>query len=288
MIQEEETMTLLRQQMIEDMSVRGLAEATRKSYLHAVSQLALFHGRRPDELDIREVQAFLVHLVEDRKLSYGTCNGYVYGLRFFYSVTLGRDDLRFQIPTSRQPSRLPSILSRTEVRTLLEAAVNMRDRALLTTTYGAGLRVSEAIKLKVSDIDATRMCIRIEQGKRKKDRYGLLSRGMRQELRNYWRVCKPQTWLFPGAKSQQPLSRVTAHHIFHAAKAKTGIKKQGGIHLLRHAFATHLLESGCDLHSIQRLLGHSSIRSTLRYFHLTERRLMSTSSPLDDLGLDGR
>jgi integrase/recombinase XerD len=288
MIQEEETMTLLRQQMIEDMSVRGLAEATRKSYLHAVSQLALFHGRSPDKLGKREVQAFLVHLVEDRKLSYGTCNGYVYGLRFFYSVTLGRDDLRFQIPTSRQPSRLPSILSRTEVRTLLEAAVNMRDQALLTTTYGAGLRVSEAIKLKVSDIDATRMCIRIEQGKRKKDRYGLLSRVMRQELRNYWRVCKPQTWLFPGAKSQQPLSRVTAHHIFHAAKAKAGIKKQGGIHLLRHAFATHLLESGCDLHSIQRLLGHSSIRSTLRYFHLTERRLMSTSSPLDDLGLDGR
>jgi site-specific recombinase XerD len=177
MIQEEDTMTLLRQQMIADMSVRGLAEATRKSYLHAVSQLALFHGRRPDELGIREVQAFLVHLVEDRNLSYGTCNGYVYGLRFFYSVTLGRDDLRFQIPTSRQPSRLPSILSRTEVRALLEAAVNIRDRALLTTTYGAGLRVSEVIKLKVSDIDATRMSIRIEQGKRKKDRYGPVNKG---------------------------------------------------------------------------------------------------------------
>ncbi len=280
-------MTLLRQQMIEDMSVRGLAEATRKSYLHAVSQLALFHNRRPDKLGKREVQAFLVHLVEDRKLSYGTCNGYVYGLRFFYCTTLGRDDLRFQIPTSREPSRLPSILSRAEVRALLEAAMNIRDRALLTTTYGAGLRVSEVIKLKISDIDATRMCIRIEQGKRRKDRYGLLSKGMCQELRNYWRICKPETWLFAGVNSGQPVSRTTAHHIFHAAKAKAGIKKEGGIHLLRHAFATHLLESGCDLHTIQRLLGHSSIRSTLRYFHLTERRLMSTSSPLDDLGLDG-
>ncbi len=274
--------------MIEDMCVRGLAEATRKSYLHAVSQLALFYDRSPDGLSKREVQAFLVHLVEDRKLSYGTCNGYVYGLRFFYCTTLGRDDPSFHIPTSRQPSRLPSILSRTEVRALLEAAVSIRDRTLLTTTYGAGLRVSEVIKLKLSDIDTARMCIRIEQGKRKKDRYGLLSRCMRLELRNYWRICRPGTWLFPGVHSERPISRITAHRIFHGAKAKAGIKKGGGIHSLRHAFATHLLESGCDLHSIQRLLGHSSIRSTLRYFHLTERRLMSTSSPLDGLELDGR
>lgn len=282
-------MTQLRQQMIEDMTVRGLAEATRKAYLHAVSQLAKFHGRSPDQMTIRDVQAFLVHLVEDRKLCHVTCNGYVYGLRFFYCTTLGWDDPHFQIPLARQPSRLPVILSRGEIRALLEAAQAPRDRALLTTTYGAGLRVSEVVNLKVSDIDAERMSIRIEQGKRRKDRYGLLSKVMHRELRSYWRIVRPKIWLFPhtGVDIDHPISRVTAHRIFHAAKTKAGITKEGGIHSLRHAFATHLLESGTDLHTIQRLLGHTNIRSTLRYFHLSDRRLISTRSPLDDLELGG-
>ncbi|MCP5082041.1 MAG: tyrosine-type recombinase/integrase, partial [Alphaproteobacteria bacterium] len=247
-------MTRLRQQMIEDMTVRGLADATRKAYLHSVSQLAQFHGRSPDQLTRREVQAFLAHLVEVRGLCHATCNGYVHGLRFFYSVTLGREAPRFQIPLARQPVRLPDILSREEVRALIEAARDPRGRALLTTTYGAGLRVSEAVKLKVGDIDGTRMCIRIEQGKRRKDRYGLLSKAMQNELRCYWRLAKPGIWLFARTGTDQPISRVTAHRIFHAAKQTAGIDKQGGIHSLRHAFATHLLESGCDLHTIQRLL----------------------------------
>ncbi len=178
-------------------------------------------------------------------------------------------------------------MSRAEVRALIEAAASLRDRALLTTTYGAGLRASEVIRLKVSDIDGKRMCLRIAQGKRRKDRYGLLSECMQGELRAYWRAYRPETWLFPGARPEQPITRVTAHRVFHAAKAKAGISKDGGLHSLRHAFATHLLEAGSDLHSIQRLLGHGSIRSTLRYFHLSDRRLMATASPLDDLGLDG-
>lgn len=278
-------MTTLRQQMIQDMTVRGLTEATRKAYVHAVSQLALFHGRSPDQLTQREVQAFLVHLIEERGLSHSTCNGYVHGWRFFYSVTLGRETPRFQIPLAREPFRLPVILSRKEVRALIDAARTSRDRALLTTTYGAGLRVSEVVKLKVSDVDGTRMCIRIEQGKRKKDRFGLLSKIMQRELRDYWRIAKPESWLFPrpGIAAADPISRMTAHRIFHAAKHKAEIAKPGGIHSLRHAFATHLLESGCDLHTIQRLLGHTNIRSTLRYFHLSERRLLQARSPLDEL-----
>ena len=280
-------MTPLRQQMIEDMSARGLARGTRESYLHAVAELARFHRQSPDALSPREVQRFLVHLVEDRGFAHGTCNSYVHGLRFFYRVTLGRHDTGFQFPRSRKEQRLPEVLSRAEVRTLIEAAGSLRDRALLTTTYGAGLRASEVIRLKVSDIDSKRMCLRIEQGKRRKDRYGLLSECMQGELRAYWRAYRPETWLFPGAKPERPITRITAHRAFHAAKAKAGIRKGGGLHSLRHAFATHLLEAGADLHTIQRLLGHASIRATLRYFHLSERRLMETTSPLDDLGLDG-
>lgn len=280
-------MTPLRQRMIEDMTARGLAKGTRESYLHAVAELARFHGQSPDNVSAREVQRFLIHLTEDRGFAHGTCNSYVHGLRFFFRVTLGREDTGFQIPRSRKEQRLPQVLSRAEVRALIEAAASLRDRALLTTTYGAGLRASEVIRLKVSDIDGTRMCLRIEQGKRRKDRYGLLSERMHGELRAYWRAYRPETWLFPGARPEQPITRVTAHRAFHIAKAKAGISKDGGLHSLRHAFATHLLEAGSDLHSIQRLLGHGSIRSTLRYFHLSERRLMATASPLDDLGLDG-
>ncbi len=299
-------MTPLRRQMIDDMTVRGLAKSTQESYLHAVASLAGFYRKSPDALCAREVQRFMVHLVEDRGLAWGTCNGYVHGLRFFFRVTLGR--LRdpgpaegFHIPRAKEPQRLPEILSRAEVAALICAAASRRDRALLATTYGAGLRVSEVVHLKLGDIDSTRMCLRVRAAKRAKDRYGLLSEAMLAELRAYWsdahkRAAGPgfrfrpgrerEDWLFPGIRAGLPISRQTAARIFHLAKGKAGIGKEGGIHSLRHAFATHLLEDGVDLHTIQRLMGHGSIKTTLRYFHLSERRLMVTASPLDSLEFD--
>lgn len=282
-------MTPLRRRMIEDMTARGFAAATHAGYLHAVAELARFHRTSPDRLTPREVQRFLVHLIEDRDLAWSTCNGYVHALRFFYRVTLERADADFHIPRAREAARLPEILSREEVRVLLEAAANRRDRALLATAYGAGLRASEVIRLRVADIDGRRMCLRIEQGKRKRDRYGLLSPRLLEELRGYWRAAepRPEDWLFPGGTAGRPITRITAHRAFHTAKAAAGIGKGGGLHSLRHAFATHLLEAGTDLHTIQRLLGHGSIRTTLRYFHLSERRLMTTLSPLDLLDRDG-
>jgi len=280
-------MNPLRQHMIEDMTARGLAPSTRQTYLHAVSELAKFHHRRPDQLSPREVQRFLVHLIEDRGVTWGTCNGYVHALRFFYRITLGRDDTDFCIPCAKEGSRLPEILSRDEVQRLLKASTDRRDRALLMTVYGAGLRAGEAVRLKISDIDRQRLCLRIEQGKHKKDRYALLPPKLLPVLEDYWRHRRPKLWLFPSPTEGRPITRQTAHRIFHAAKAEAGIDKAGGIHSLRHAFATHMLEAGTNLHIIQRLLGHSSIRTTLRYFHLSERRLMTTTSPLDaiaDLG----
>ncbi len=274
-------MNLLRQQMLQDMTVRGLSVGTRQTYVHAVAELAKFHDRRPDNLTTREVQQFLIHLVEGRGLTWGTCNCYVHGLRFFYRVTLGRNDTDFCIPRAKEPARLPMILSPGEVHRILDAAANRRDRTLLMTTYSAGLRASEVVHLKISDIDRQRMCLRVEQGKRGKDRYTLLSPKLLPVLEDYWRRYHPKDWLFPSPRRGRPLSRVSAYLIFQTAKTKAGIDKTGGIHSLRHAFATHMLEAGTDLHTIQRLLGHGSIRTTLRYFHLTERRLMTTRSPLD-------
>jgi site-specific recombinase XerD len=276
-------MTPLRRQMIEDMTVRGFSKATHASYLHAVTELARFHRTSPDRLMSREVQRFLVHLAEDRGLAWATCNVYAQALRFFYRVTLGCDDTSFRIPRGRGARRLPEILSRQEVRSLIQAAANRRDRALLVATYGAGLRASEVIRLRLNDIDSGRMCLRIEQGKRRKDRLALLSARLLEELRDYWRACRPEGWLFPGGRADGHITRTTAHRSFHAAKAVAGITKAGGLHSLRHAFATHMLEAGTDPHTIQRLLGHGSIKTTLLYFHLSERRLMTTISPLDQL-----
>ena len=168
-------MSPLRRQMIEDLSVRGLAENTHKAYLHAVSQLAQYYNKRPDQLSTREVQRFLVHLREERGLAWSSCNLYGHALRFFYRVTLGRAAVDFYIPCAKQEQRLPEILSRQEIQRLFRVTANRRDRALLMTTYGAGLRASEVICLKISDIDSDRMSLRIDQGKGRKDRYSLLS-----------------------------------------------------------------------------------------------------------------
>ncbi len=279
-------MTPLCRQMIEDLTARGLAKKTKDAYLRAVFRLSRYYNKSPDTLTMREVQCFLIHLSEDCGLGSGSCNSYAHGLRFFYTVTLGRDGVRFHVPRAREPRRQPEILSRAEVRALLGAAKSVRDRALLCVTYGAGLRISEVVGLKLTDIDRGRMCLRIRQGKRKKDRLGLLSEAMLDALEVYWLARRPNDWLFPGRKPGRPITCKGAWHIFRAVKAKAGITKRGGMHSLRHAFATHLLEAGTDIVVIQQLLGHTSIRSTLRYLHLSERRLMVTGSPLDDLELD--
>ena len=246
-------MGTLRTQMTHDRLVRGLAEQTQKSYLRAVTGLAQFTDRRPDQLSDRDVQRSLVHVIEDRHLAWGTCNTIVHGLRFFSHVTLRRSATTFHIPCARHPTKLPVILSPAEVAQLFAAAPTLRPRTLLQTTYSAGLRVSEVLHLKLTDIDSQRMCLRSEQGKRRKDRYVPLSARLLPDLRASWRIYRPVTWLFPNHTGTQPLAPVTAHRIFHATKARAGLAKPGGIHSLRHAFAPHLLEAGTDLHTLQRL-----------------------------------
>lgn len=274
-------MTALRQRMEDDMVARGFADRTRESYLWAVTGLARFYRRPPDQISDDEVQAYLVHLIRDRQRSWSTCNVVANGLRFFYHTTLKRDRTTFTIPAPRQRQTLPAILSRHEVEQVIAHATNPKHRTMLLTTYAAGLRLNEVLHLRITDIDSTRMTIRVEQGKGGKDRYTVLSVHLLDELRGYWRLAHPRTWLFPSQETGQPLHPTALQRAYHRAKLRAGITKPGGIHGLRHAFATHLLEAGVDVHTIQRLLGHGYISTTTRYFQLTRHTEMGPHSPLD-------
>jgi len=274
-------MGALRKQMDGDLVVRGMSVRTREAYLGAVAGLAKYYGRRPDRISEQEVQRYLLHLIEERKLSWSSCNVAAQGLKFFYRTTLKRSEAQFVIPRARAPQKLPQILSREEIALLLQKTVNLKHRAVLMTAYGAGLRLNEICHLKLGHIDSARMTIRVEQGKGAKDRYTLLSPRLLAELRRYWVAYRPKEWLFTRKDPTQPIGEETVHRIYHTAKARAGIAKEGGIHSLRHAFATHLLEAGVDIHTIQRLMGHGHISSTLRYFHLARKHLAGTPSPLE-------
>lgn len=274
-------MSELRRRMIEDMTVRGFSPRTHESYLAAVRRLAKHYRRPPDELTATEVRAYLVHMLTKRKLSWSTCNVAASAFRFLYHVTLGRSAHDFQVPAPRQSKRLPEILSRDEVARLIETPPNLKHRLLLATIYAAGLRVSEAVRLRVSDVDRDRMTLRVEQGKGRKDRVTPLSRRLLRQMEIYWRTHPPRQWLFPNRTEDGPIHVSAAQRVFIHAKQCTGITKRGGIHSLRHAFATHLIEAGADVPTVQRLLGHRSVSTTMRYFHLSQGRLSAIRSPLD-------
>lgn len=274
-------MTELRRRMDNDMVLRGMAAKTREAYLGAVTGLARYYRRSPDQITADEVQAYLLELLRVRKRAWSTVNIAVHGMRFLYHVTLKHDHVAFSIPAGRQPAKLPHILSTEDVRRILAATTNVRHHAMLATTYAAGLRVNEVVHLRVTDIDSARMTIRVEQGKGAKDRYTLLSVRLLDELRTYWRQERPRTWLFAARGTDQPPDASGIQRAYRAAKRRAGVTKRGGIHGLRHAFATHLLEAGVDVPTIQRLLGHRALSTTSRYFHLAQPTVLAHRSPLD-------
>jgi integrase/recombinase XerD len=277
-------MTPLRQRMIEAMVLRGLAERTQDTYVGVVAQLARHYGCSPDQLDAERVRAWLLHRITERRLAYETVKQAVCALKFFFATVLGRDAEAMAIPYPRTPQRQPEILSRAELARLFEAAANLRSRTLLMTTYAAGLRVSEVCALRVADIDSApdRMCIRVVAGKGGKDRYTLLPPSLLEALRLYWRACRPTLWLFPAVRNpQHPLDTASAQRLYYRARDQAGIRKSGGIHSLRHGFATHLLESGVDLATLARLLGHAHLSTTQRYLHLARPGAFPKDSPLD-------
>jgi integrase/recombinase XerD len=283
---QETSMTPLRQQMQDAMILRGFALRTQQSYLAAVTALARYYHASPDTLGSGELQHYLLHLISDKKLAYASVNQAACALRFLFERVLKREDARLDIPMAKVPKRLPQILSREEVARLISAAATLRGRTLLTTVYAAGLRVSEVCALQVDDIESApdRMCIKVRQGKGGQDRYTLLSPRLLETLRLYWRAFRPRRWLFPNPSGTAPIEVKTAQRIYCAARDAAGIAPEGGIHTLRHCFATHLLEAGVDLPTIQRLLGHGHISTTMRYLHLAHSHLTGTPSPLELLG----
>lgn len=260
-------MTPLRQQMIDVMLVRGMSPKTHRSYLNAVTALSQYYQRSPDQISGEELQAYFLYLVKEREQSLATCRLALNAFRFFYKHVLGREDFGLELSVPSREQRIPDLLTRAEVARILSACANVKHRVLLTTCYGCGLRVSEVVNLQIGHIDSERQLLRIVQGKGRKDRLVILSPSLLELLRQYWQILKPPLWLFPGQRVDAPMSLETGQRVFKRAKHRAGIDKVGGIHSLRHAYATHQLEDGMPIHQLQRLLGHQNIQSTLRYAH---------------------
>jgi integrase/recombinase XerD len=278
-------MSELRKRMIREMQLRNFSSGTQRAYLRAVTGLAEYYHRPPDKIGTEEIQDYVAHLLSEGRLAVGSCHSIITGLRFFYTVVLEDSGSGAAIPQVKKETRLPEILSSEQLERLFAAPRNPKHRVLFMTAYGGGLRVSELVRLKVTDIHSDRMMIRVEQGKARKDRYTLLSKRLLSELRSYWKIKRPPVWLFPGINLHKPGCPRMAQKAYAQAVSKAGIKQRGGIHTLRHCFATHLLEAGQDIRTIQLLMGHSSILSTVRYLQVTSKTLQGTKSPLDLLAV---
>jgi site-specific recombinase XerD len=273
----------LKEQMTRDLQLRGITPKTQKKYLREVTHLANYFGRSPEELGEEEVKEYLLHLLEDRKLSRGTYKNYAAGIKFLYTTTLNRAEVVEKIRYPKALKKLPIVLDLAEVKALLSVTENLKHRALLTITYSAGLRVSETAKLRVTDIDSKRMMVRVQQGKGGKDRYSILSQTALELLRRYWRQYRPKEWLFEGQKEGTHMCYTAIRNIFFEAKKRAGITKPASPHTLRHSFATHLIEAGTSLHHVQLLLGHRSPTTTTVYLHVSRMNLAQVSSPLDSI-----
>jgi len=274
-------MTPLRQRMLEDMGIRNLSANTQLSYLQQVSSYAKHFHRSPEGLGPDDIRAYQVHLTTDRKLSAASIGIATSALRFLYKVTLKQNWAPDEIPTPKKPFKLPVVLSPEEVMHFLDCIDSTKHKTILMTTYAAGLRVSEAIHLKVTDIDSQRMVLRVDQGKGNKDRYVMLSPRLLEALRAYWKLERPDSWLFPGNIPGKPITRDAVGQACQKAHRATGITKPITPHSLRHAFATHLLESGTDVRRIQLLLGHRSLTTTSRYLKIATSTVCATVSPFD-------
>ncbi len=282
-------MTTLRQQLIQELVLRGLAERTQEAYIDQVYHLAKYYHRPPDTLTEEEVRDYLVYLAQERHWAASSINQAVNAFRFFYQHVGHRDlaVLRQALPFGRKAIVRAQVFSIAQLETLFTVGcVHPRDRAFLMTVYGGGLRLNEACHLQLADLHGSRHQIRVVQGKGKKDRYTLLSPRLLAELRLYWKMFRVDGWLFPSPHdAQQPMIDGTGQRIFYRAVQRAGLPRQGGIHSLRHSFATHLLESGVEITVVQRLLGHASLATTAGYLHVRQERLGQIKSPLQLLDL---
>ena len=275
-------MSELRKKMTRAMELKNFSYRTRETYLGVVKGLSKFYTKSADQLTEGEVEDYLLHL-KNKGLSDSSRNVAVCALRFLYSFVLPDTDIDLDLPTTRRPKILPEVLSHEEVQRILSAPGNIKHRVILMTAYSAGLRVSEIANLKIEHINSARMQIRVYRGKGAKDRDTLLSQKLIEQLRVYYSAYRPQVWLFNSKKTGRQMSIKSIQTIYNEAKRKAGIKRGRGIHTLRHCFATHLLEAGCDLRRIQMLMGHRSLSTTSVYLHVSKIGLSKITSPLDRL-----
>ncbi len=278
-------MSPLRRAMIQAIEDRHFAPSTCKTYVHWVGQLARYYGRCPSRIGDGETNAYLLHLIREKKLAWSSVNQALAGIRFLYKVVLQREVSALGIPPRKREQRLPEILTVAEVRRLLEAHPDPRYRTMLHVIYGCGLRVSECARLRTTDIDPEQMRVRVRQGKGKKDRFTLLPHKTLEELRAHCRRLPLDrgALLFPGARPDTPISVMSIQRAYHIARKNAGIAKEGGVHTLRHCFATHHLQVGTDLPTLQRMLGHTSLKTTARYLHVVIDPGQRIRNPLDDL-----
>lgn len=277
-----ESISPLRRRMIEDMTVRKFVEKTQKDYIRHVKGLSTFLGRSPDTATAEDLRRYQLHLTESG-VRPPSVNGAVSALRFFFSVTLDRPEVTKLLAFVAEPRKIPVVLSPEEVTRFLDAAPGPKYKAAFSAAYGAGLRVSEVVALKVSDIDSERMLLRIEQGKGRKDRFAMLSPQLLDLLRDWWRIARPQVWLFPGRDRINPLTTRQFNRAVHAAAHMAEIAKRVTPHTLRHSFATHLLEQNIDIRVIQVLLGHAKLETTSLYTRVATNTIRTVMSPLDRL-----
>ena len=280
----EEKTTPLRQRMIEDMRIRGMAEKTQAAHIRAVKDFAIFLKRSPDTATPEELRAYQLHMT-NAGMTATTFNVRIVSLRFFFGMTCGRDEMKRHMQFRRAPRKLPAVLSVEEVGDILAAAPGpgLKYRAALGISYGAGLRAAEVCHLRVQDIDSDRMMIHVEEGKGGRDRKAMLSPGLLELLRDYWREARPDGWLFPGLPRVNPISPRQLNRAFASAKHMAGVTRSATLHTLRHSFATHLLEAGTDVRVIQVLLGHTKLTTTARYTHVATKTIQNTVSPFERL-----
>ena len=276
-------MTPLRKRMTEDMTLRNFSPETQRSYIHYLAAFAKYFNSSPEDLGLESIREYQLYLIEDRKLSAESVNCFTAAARVLYTTTLELPWSRSHFPRQHVPGKIPVVLSPTEVAIFFKHIGIIKHRAVLMTCYGAGLRISEAVSLKVGDIDSSRMLIHVREGKGAQDRVTMLSPALLEMLRTYWRFQRPADWLFPAIKPHKHISAATVQQICREAAHLAGFSKRVTPHTLRHSFATHLLENGADIRIIQSLLGHKRIDTTAHYTAVTCKTVAATASPLDAL-----
>ena len=270
------------EQVERELVISGKSENTQKTYIRYIRQISDYYYKSPSNLTSEEVKNYIYHLIKEKNVSYSYINQAYYAFKFFFEKVTNNKLVMETIPRTKFPRRrLPQVFARSEVKDLINSVSNLKHKCILLTIYSGGLRVSEASTLLITDIDSKRMLIRVDQGKGKKDRYTILSNANLKYLRAYYKAYRPKTWLFNGCTQNRPISTRTIQEVFYKARDKAGIRKNVTVHSLRHSFATHLIESGTDIHHIQKFLGHSSIKTTTIYLHLKHNKYKDCHNLLD-------